>query len=140
MAYRSGEFRHLCTQCSETSSTNCVRCGDPLCEAHTPPENDRRCFTCEALYLHRETQRVKSIVVTVVVLGAMLGVAGAIGLHMARNGFITGPGAHVTPLLLFGAVGLFAAGFALTPAIRSMTRRRFLREREPRTRVAQTQT
>jgi hypothetical protein len=139
MVYRVGEFRDLCTQCNETSSGRCGRCGDPLCGVHTPTADDVRCFTCEAFYLGRETNFVKTVVVAIVAVGAILGVAGAIGVHLARNGFITGAAAHMTPLLLFGAVGLFAAGFGMAPVFRSSVRRRFLRER-PRPTRRQTQT
>jgi hypothetical protein len=135
MAYREGEFRDLCTQCNETSSTTCLRCGDPLCAAHAPDSDDRRCFVCEALYLGRETSQVKTAMVSLVVLGAVLGFCGAVGLHLARNGFITGPGAHMTPLVLFGAIGLLAAGFGLAPVMRSLARRRFLGERHGRARA-----
>ena len=128
MAYRAGEFRDLCAQCAEISAATCPRCGDPLCDRHVPADG-YRCFTCEALYLNRETQRVKSVIISVVVLGAILGVFGALATHAARNGLIHGPEAPFVPLILFAAIAVFVVGFALAPVVRAFTRRRFLAER-----------
>lgn len=128
MAYREGEFRDLCTQCDEVSASVCARCGAPLCGRHIPAA-DYRCFTCEAMYLGRETRRVKTVVIALVVIGAILGVFGALATHAARNGLIRGPEAEFVPLLLFAAIAVFVLGFGLAPVVRSLTRRRFLAER-----------
>lgn len=128
VAYREGQFRDLCTQCHEIAKTACIRCDGPLCEQHTPA-NGWRCFVCETLYLARETNRVKTVVVALVAIGAVVAVFGALAIHAARNGLIHGPEAELAPLILFSAIALFVAGFALAPPIRALTRRRFLAER-----------
>ena len=79
-------------------------------------------------YLSRETNRVKSIVVAVVIAAVLVGVAGAFATHMARNGFIRGPAAQFAPLVPSLAGFVFIAAFAIAPLVRSRLRVTFLRE------------
>jgi hypothetical protein len=72
---------------------------------------------------------VKNVSVALIAFGALLGLVGAFGTHLAQRGYLQGPGAYLMPLVpSLGAVA-FAAIFAFPPLIRRKLRNRFLAER-----------
>lgn len=72
---------------------------------------------------------MRKVIVACVVVASLVGLVGAIGTHMARNGFIHGTTAEAFPLVPSLAVFLFCAIFASPPVIKHLVRSRFLRER-----------
>src|SRR5690606_4161930 len=127
VAYRQGTYSELCTECRSIAAERCPRCGDPLCRRHLPSAA-RRCLICESHYLRRETDRMRMVAVCLVPLAGLAGLIGAVGVHMVRNGYLTGRAAEIAPLILIGALVALPAIFALPPLIRRRLRRRFLTE------------
>jgi hypothetical protein len=76
-----------------------------------------------------ESRIIRNIVVTLVVLGAIIGVFGALGAHAARNGVIAGPSAQWAILIVPVAVGFLASAFMLPGVIARVLRLRFLGQR-----------
>lgn len=128
VVYRAGEYSELCGECRRPAHAACARCDTPLCPEHAPGD-ERRCVACETLYLRRETDRVRVVAVTLVALAGVLLFVGAIMIHMARNGFITGTAAAAAPLVLYPGLAIMAATFTLPPLLRRRLRHHFLAER-----------
>jgi len=139
MAYRKTEFSELCGECRSPAELRCERCAAPLCSNHETNEQTR-CFTCELEYLSRESRIVQRVVISLVVLGAIVGVIGALAAHAARNGIITGPSAQWALFLVPTSVAFLATGFMVPGVITRVLRARFLAARPQAPRQASTQT
>lgn len=128
VGYREEHPGELCARCGELAKEFCPRCGQTYCSAHAPADR-RRCDPCESAYLVRETRLTRQLMVSVVLSAGLVALLGAFAIHAARNGYITGPSAHLVPLILYAALFVLAASFASTPLVRRLIRRRFLGER-----------
>jgi uncharacterized protein (DUF983 family) len=128
VAYRGGTYTELCIECRSPARERCPRCGDPLCPSHLPSA-ERRCVICESRYLRRETDGIRMVAVSLMPLAAIAALIGAVGVHMVRNGYLTGRAAEIAPLILIAALVALPTIFALPPLVRRRLRRRFLAER-----------
>ena len=49
-AYREQEVKEFCFDCKTAATNSCPRCGAPLCDEHTPGDEER-CAQCERYWL-----------------------------------------------------------------------------------------
>lgn len=138
MAYREENPGELCARCDRSADAGCPRCESPYCNDHLPP-SDRRCDPCESEYLGRETNRVRKVTTWLLVAAGAVGLVAVVTIHAVRNGFITGPTAHLAPLLLYASLAAMVGAFALPPVLKRSLRKRFLGERRRRSKSAAVQ-
>lgn len=114
MAYREQEVSGLCKVCREATRQGCLRCGDPLCQLHMPPEGEC-CLSCENLWLEKAARSelggwgVGSI--ALVKIAKWAGRAGGLGVVLGMILTALDPS-----LLLWAPVALLLVGFPVAAA------------------------
>jgi len=129
--FRDAPIRETCTDCESVADLRCERCGSPLCPEHAPARSSR-CTDCESLFHARVSRPVICLMPLGLWLLGMftLGVLGATVYYRHGIPFSAGLALMLSTVFL----SPFVVGAARSVYI-LITRWRFLRERDDRSRL-----